>query len=189
MPDAEISVIHRSDGSGTTFVWSDYLSKVSSEWKASVGSGVTVEWPVGVGAERNEGVASTVEQTPNSLGYVEFIYAIQHELSFGAVRNRAGQFIKADISSVTAAARASESPDAEFRVSITSSPGKSAYPIATHTWLLLSDPVGDKDKRTVLVELLRWALTSGQKSCSALGYAPLPADIAKRALQSVDGIK
>jgi phosphate transport system substrate-binding protein len=188
LPEAEITVVHRSDGSGTTFVWSDFLSKVSAEWKRSVGSGVTVSWPAGVGAERNEGVASTVQQTPNSIGYVEFIYAVQHELSFGAVRNSAGEFVRASIASVTAAAQASETPDADFRVSITDSPGKSSYPIVSYTWLLFRDPIDDPRKRAALVELLRWALTSGQKSCSALGYAPLPPDVAKRALQSVEAI-
>jgi phosphate transport system substrate-binding protein len=144
---------------------------------------------VGTGAERNEGVASAVQQTPNSIGYVEFIYAIQHELSFAAVRNSAGEFVRASISSVTAAAQASQIPDAEFRVSITDSPGKSSYPIASYTWVLLPNSIEDAHKRAALVELLRWALTSGQKSCSALGYAPLPVDVGKRALQSVEAIK
>ncbi len=187
LPDADIVVVHRSDGSGTSFVWTDYLSKNSSQWKASVGAGTTVQWPVGVGAERNEGVAATVQRTPNSIGYVEFIYAIQHELSFGAVRNAAGHFVKANISSVTAAASASPSQD--FRVSITNPPGEAAYPLATYTWLLLPEQIEDKNKRAVLTELLRWMLTSGQKKCSALGYAPLPEEVAKRALESFDAMK
>jgi len=149
-----------------------------------------VRWPVGIGAEGNEGVASAVQQTPNSLGYVEFIYAIQHELSFGAVRNAAGQFIKANISSVTAAAAATAgSLGQDFRVSITNPPGETAYPIATYTWLLLPERIEEKAKNSVLMELLRWILTSGQKKCSALGYAPLPAEVAKRALGSFDSIK
>jgi phosphate transport system substrate-binding protein len=188
LPDADIVVVHRSDGSGTTFVWSDYLSKVSPDWKASVGTGLAVTWPVGVGAEHNEGVAAAVQHTPNSIGYVELIYAIQHELSFGSVRNVAGEFVKADIPSVTAAARTSENPDSGFRVSITDPEGKGAYPIATYTWLLLPDQIADKEKRATLVELLRWILTSGQKSCSALGYAPLSSDIAKRGLESVNAM-
>jgi len=188
LPDVSIVPVHRSDGSGTTFVWSEYLAKVSAEWKNSVGSGATVKWPVGIGAERNEGVASTVQQTPNSIGYVEFVYALQHELSFGAVKNPSGQFVKADISSVMAAARASQNPDAGFRASLTASPGKSAYPISTYTWLLLPASVTDNNKRIVAAELLRWALTSGQRICSVLGYAPLPADVADRALHSVDEI-
>ncbi|HEY6302860.1 MAG TPA: phosphate ABC transporter substrate-binding protein PstS [Terriglobales bacterium] len=189
LPDADIVVVHRSDGSGTSFVWSDYLSKVSSQWNASVGAGATVQWPVGVGAERNEGVAAAVQRTPNSVGYVEFIYAIQHELSFGAVRNAAGQFIKARISSVTTAAAAAGALGQDSRVSITNPPGEAAYPIATYTWLLLPERIEDKNKRSVLTELLRWMLTSGQKKCSALGYAPLPAEVAKRALESVASIR
>ncbi len=189
LPGADIVVVHRSDGSGTSFVWSDYLSKISPQWKTSVGAGTTVQWPVGVGAERNEGVAAAVRRTPNSIGYVEFIYAIQHELSFGNVRNAAGQFVKANISSVTAAAAASASPGQDFRVSITNPPGEAAYPIATYTWLLLPQRIEDKNKKSVLTELVRWMLTSGQKKCSAFGYAPLPAEVAKRALESFDSIK
>jgi len=186
LPRAEIVVIHRSDGSGTSFVWSQYLSKVSPEWKASVGADVSVHWPVGVGAEYNEGVAATVQQTPDSIGYVEFIYAIQHELSFGTVKNAAGQFIKADIASVTEAARTAGALDRDSRAFITDAPGKAAYPIATYTWLLLPETIEDKNKRAALVELIRWILTVGQKSCSALGYAPLPADIAKHGLDSLE---
>ncbi len=191
LPDAEIVVVHRTDGSGTSFVWTDYLSKVSPEWKASVGAGTSVKWPVGVGAEGNENIASTVQQTPNSIGYVEFIYAIQHELSFGAVRNSSGQFLRASISSVTAAAAASgDTAGRDFRVSITDPAGKDAYPIATYTWLLLpervDDRVDDKDRKTVLLDLVRWMLTVGQKKCSALGYAPLPPEVAKRTLESLD---
>ena len=187
LPDAEIVVVHRSDSSGTSFVWSDYLSKVSPVWKASVGVGVTVPWPVGVGAAYNEGVAAMVQHTPNSIGYVEFIYAVQHELQFAPVKNKAGQFIKADIASVRAAANAAGAqPDSGFRISITDAPGKTAYPIATYTWLLLPEQAGDRSKRTALLGLVRWMLTSGQKSCSALGYTPLPEDIARHALESVN---
>ena len=190
LPDATVAVVHRSDGSGTSFVWTDYLSKVSPQWKSSVGASTTVQWPVGTGAEGNEGVASAVQQTPNSIGYVEFIYAIQHEISFGAVSNAAGQFIKADISSVTAAAAAmTDSGGQEFRESITNPPGKAVYPIATYTWLLLPEQIEDKNKNDVMRELLRWALTSGQKKCSALGFAPLPTEVAKRALLSFDPMK
>jgi phosphate transport system substrate-binding protein len=178
-------VVHRSDGSGTSFVWTDYLNKVNPQWKASVGAGTTVQWPVGIGAEQNEGVAAQVQQTPNSIGYVEFIYAIQHELRFGAVRNAAGQFILANLSSVTAAAAANHPNGQDFRVSITDPAGKDAYPISTYTWLLLPDQTEDKNKKIALTDLLRWMLRSGQKKCSALGYAPLPAEIAKDALDSL----
>jgi len=197
LPDADIVVVHRSDGSGTTFVWTDYLSKISPQWKASVGAGATVAWPVGIGAEGNEGVASAAQQTPNSIAYVEFIYALQQELSFGAVRNAAGEFVKASLSSVTAAAAATAGTAAgtsagtagqDFRVSITNPPGQAVYPIATYTWLLLPE-TEDKSKKSVLTELLRWVLTAGQKKCSALGYAPLPVEVAKSALESLDAAR
>jgi phosphate ABC transporter phosphate-binding protein len=188
LPAEDIVVVHRSDGSGTSFVWTDYLSKVSPQWKAEVGAGASVPWPIGSGAEGNEGVASAVEHTANSIGYVELIYAIQHELSFGAVRNSAGEFIKASISSVTAAA-AAESRDQSFRVSITNASGRDAYPISTYTWLLLPVEIADQTRRDALAELLRWMLTLGQRECSALGYAPLPAEVAKRALESFDTMK
>jgi phosphate transport system substrate-binding protein len=186
LPDAEIIVVHRSDASGTSFVWSDYLSKVSSEWRASVGSGTTLAWPVGLGSSYNEGVAATIEHTPNAIGYVEFIYALQHELRFGAVRNAAGEFVRADIASVRAASANSGQPDRGFRISIADAPGKASYPIATYTWLLLPRQEEDKNKSTVLRELARWMLTSGQKSCSALGYVPLPESTAMRALQALE---
>jgi len=187
LPDAEIVVIHRSDGSGTTFVWSDYLSKVSSEWKASVGAGLTVRWPVGIAAAYNEGVASAVQQTPNSIAYVEFIYAIQHELSFAAVRNAEGHFVRADIASVTEAAVQSYS-EGDLRISISNAPGKAAYPIASYTWVVLPERIDDKNKKSGLLELFRWMLTFGQKSCAALGYAPLPTAVVKRGLESLDAI-
>jgi len=186
LPDAEIVVIHRSDGSGTTFVWTDYLSKVNADWRAVVGTGPIVQWPTGVGAIHNEGVASAVEQTPNSIGYVEFIYAIQHELGFGAVRNASGKFIKADIPSVAAAARGPYSDPSLF--SVTASSGKISYPIASYTWLLLPEQIKDHNRQAALVELLHWMLTAGQKSCSALGYVPLPTGVANAAIQSVDRI-
>jgi len=186
LPDAEIVVVHRSDKSGTSFVWSDYLSKVSPEWKSSVGVGVAVPWPVGIGADYNEGVAAAVHQTPNSLGYVEFIYAIQHELSFAPVRNAAGEFVKADIESVSEAARNAGVPEQDLRISITNAPGNNSYPIATYTWLLLPEHVQDNNKRAALRELLEWMLTSGQRDCSGLGYAPLPAPVARRGLELAD---
>ena len=190
LPDTTIAVVHRSDGSGTSFVWTDYLSKASPQWKASIGVGTTVPWPVGIGAEGNEGVASAVQRIPNSIGYVEFIYAIQRELSFGAVKNSSDEFIKASISSVTAAAAAATStPGHDSRVSITDAPGKAAYPIATFTWLLLPERIDDKNKKNVLRQFVRWALTSGQRRCSTLGYAPLPTDVAKRALESFGAIQ
>jgi len=203
LPESEIVVVHRSEGSGTTYVWSDYLAKVSPEWKERAGAaGTRISWPTGRGAERNEGVAALVRETPNSIGYVELIYAIQHELRYGAVENASGNFIKADLASVTAAAAGvAEGTSSDFRVSITNAAGKNAYPIATFTWLLLpaaSDPAvkgdasakgGGAAKRAAVIEFLRWALTAGQKQCSGLGYAPLPAAVANQELQVVSGVK
>lgn len=189
LPDFSITVVHRSDGSGTTFVWTDYLSKISPQWKTSVGVGTTVPWPVGIGAEYNEGVASAVQQTENSIGYVEFIYAIQHEMSFGAVSNSAGEFIKASISSVTTAAAGTTAPGQDFRVSITNPHGKVAYPIATYTWLLLPEGLEDQNKKNIMTQFVHWMLTSGQRKCSALGYVPLPTQVAKRASETFDLMK
>src|SRR5271166_3852232 len=186
LPDADIVVVHRSDGSGTTYAWSDYLSKISPEWKTVVGADITLKWPVGTGAEHNEGVAATVQRTPNSIGYVELVYAIQHELSFGAVRNAAGEFIRADLESVAAAAMAGNSASPS---SITNASGKDSYPIATFTFLLWPQQVKDSQKKAVLLELLQWVLTAGQKECSALGYAPLPHDLANRELQALNSFK
>jgi phosphate transport system substrate-binding protein len=190
LPDSEIIVIHRSDGSGTTFVWTDYLSKVSPDWKAAVGVSSVVQWPVGTGVEGNDGVAAMVQQTPNSIGYVELVYSLRHQLSFGAVRNSAGQFIQADLASVTAAAReAAGAVTSDFQVSITNASGKDAYPIATFTWWLLPRELGGSPKKPAMLELLQWVLTSGQKQCSALGYAPLPREIANRELEFLKALE
>lgn len=190
LPDEAIEVVHRSDGSGTTFVWTDYLSKVSAEWKAGIGSGTTVNWPVGKGAEHNEGVAVAVRNTPNSIGYVEFIYALQHELDFAAVRNASGEFVKADLDSVTAAAKTAALPEnSGFGLSITNASGRHVYPIATFTWLLVPVENRDAGKTAALRDLVRWVLTNGQKQCEGLGYAPLPAEFAKRELEAVAALK
>jgi phosphate transport system substrate-binding protein len=189
VPDARIVVIHRSDASGTTYAWSDYLSKISSEWKASVGVDLVLNWPVGTGEEYNEGVAATVQRTPNSIGYVELVYAIQHELSFGAVQNASGEYIRADLESVAAAADSALAGNSASPSSITNAPGKDAYPIATFTFLLLPPQEEDSRKKAALLDFLRWVLTSGQKECSALGYAPLPHDLANRQLLSLDSFK
>lgn len=186
LPSEKIVVVHRSDDSGTSFVWSDYLSNVSPQWKSQVGSGIAVHWPVGVGAAFNDGVAAALQRTPDSIGYVELIYAIQHELNFAPIRNSAGEFVKADIASVTEAARATRSSDGGFPLSITNSPGKYAYPISSYTWLLIPRHIEEKNKKATLLELVRWMLTSGQKSCSALGYVPLPPDIAKTGLEQIE---
>ena len=188
LPDEPIIVIHRSDGAGTTFVWTDYLSKVSADWKSSVGAGTTVKWPIGTSAERNDGVAEAVHKTPNSIGYVELLYALQHELDYASVRNASGEFVKADLDSVTAAARTAEAPaDGGFSVSITNARGKHVYPIATFTWLLLPESA-DATKKTALRDLARWMLTTGQKQCEGLGYAPLPPELANRELRALDSL-
>ncbi len=190
LPDAEIAVVHRSDGSGTTYVWTSFLSLASPEWKASAGSGPRIDWPVGAGAEGNGGVAETVEKTPNSIGYVELIYAIQNELNFGSVRNPAGEFIKADLANISAAASgATARRDQDFRFSILNAPGSGAYPISTFTWLLLPDHGLSPQKRSAIADFLSWALTSGQKQCASLGYAPLPREVTSRELAAVNAWK
>jgi phosphate transport system substrate-binding protein len=189
LPDREIAVVHRSDGSGTTFVFTDYLSKVSPEWSAKLGAGTAVKWPLGAGARGSEGVAELVRNTPDSIGYVELIYALQNRLSFGAVKNRAGRFIQADLASLTAAAGASENLQPDLRVSITDAAGKDAYPIASFTWLLVPERMPDEAKRNAMAETLQWALSSGQRQCSALGYAPLPEEIVKRALHLLEDLR
>jgi|SRR5208283_4929095 len=187
LPDADMVVIHRSDGSGTTYAWSDYLSKISAEWKNKVGAGITLNWPVGTGAEHNEGVAAMVQRTPNSIGYVELVFAIQHQLSFGAVRNAAGEFIRADLESVSAAAGPAMTGNSAS--SITNATGKDSYPIATFTFLVLPQQLKDGQKKAALLQLFQWVLTFGQKECSALGYAPLPREVANRQLQILDSFK
>lgn len=185
LPDAEIVVIHRSDGSGTTWVWSDFLSRASPQWLSTVGRGTTLHWPVGTGAERNDGVAQAVHGTPNSIGYVELTYAIQNQLNFGSVRNRSGVFVRADLDSVAAAAKG-PAASSDLASSLVDSASKDAYPIASFTWLIMSDQLADSPKQRVLSELFRWVLTTGQRECSALGYAPLPRRIAEKELREID---
>jgi phosphate transport system substrate-binding protein len=181
LPANNILVVHRSDGSGTTFIWTNYLAKVSPQWKAKVNEGTSVSWPVGLGAKGNEGVAGLVKQTPNSFGYVELIYAIQNKMPYGKVRNSAGAFVKASLEGVTmaAAGAASAMPD-DFRVSITNAPGKAAYPISSFTWLLVPARIPDAAKKKYLVEFLRWMLGPGQAMTEALSYAPLPKAVAAK---------
>jgi phosphate ABC transporter phosphate-binding protein len=190
LPDAEIAVVHRTDGSGTTFVWTSYLSLVSPEWKSSAGFGARVNWPVGTGAAGSDGVANLVNKTPNSIGYVELIYAIQHELNYGAVKNADGDFVKADLASITAAAadaKVGRGPDAQInaRFGILNQPGPDAYPISTFTWLIAPIQGVSAEKRAAMADLLKWALTTGQKQCASLGYAPLPQKIAASELDAL----
>ncbi len=188
LPATTIVVIHRSDGSGTTFVWTDYLSKASAAWKSKVGAGTAVEWPVGLGAKGNEGVSGLVKQTPNSIGYVELVYALQNKMPYGAVRNSSGAFVRADLKSVTAAAATAVIPD-DFRVSIANPPGKDAYPVSSFTWLLVPARIQDAQKRKAITEFLRWMLGDGQKLAEPLGYAPLPQSLAARELKLIPTIQ
>ena len=190
LPGNDIVVVHRSDGSGTTYVWVDYLCKVSEEWKTKVGKGTSVNWPVGLGGKGNEGVAGLVKQTPNSIGYVELIYAIQSNLPYGRVRNSSGDFIKAELASVTAAAAgASKQMPDDFRVSITNAPGKTAYPIASFTWLLVPSTIQDGAKRKALVDFLHWMLTDGQNNAEPLAYARLPKEVVAKETKAISEIK
>jgi phosphate transport system substrate-binding protein len=172
-------VVHRSDGSGTTYVWTDYLSKISPEWQSAVGKGTSVKWPVGVGGKGNEGVSGMIRQLPGSVGYIEVIYALQNKIAFGPVRNSSGQFIKADLGSITAAAAGVKMP-ADFRVSITNSPGKTSYPVSSFTWLLVPTNPTDKNKGKILKDFLFWMLDKGQTMTQALSYAPLPKEVVEK---------
>jgi phosphate transport system substrate-binding protein len=177
LPDKPIVVIHRSDGSGTTFVWTDYLSKVSPEWKSSVGSNTSVKWPVGLGGKGNEGVSGLVRQMEGAIGYVELIYALQNNIQFGVVRNAAGNYIKASLDSTTLAAASAKFKPGDYRVSITDAPGKQAYPIASFTYLLVPTQWKDANKKKIMVEFLHWMLDKGEGMVEQLDYAPLPSNL------------
>jgi phosphate transport system substrate-binding protein len=179
-PDQDIIVIHRSDGSGTTFIFTDYLSKVSKDWQSEVGKGTSVKWPVGLGGKGNEGVAGAIRQMQGAIGYVELIYAVQNKIPYGPLKNAAGQFVKASLESVTAAAASVESMPADFRVSITNAPGKDAYPISSFTWLLIPQQSKDPAKGKILADFLNWMVDDGQKMTAELTYAPLPQAVAQK---------
>lgn len=178
LPATDIVVVHRSDGSGTTYIWTDYLSKVSEEWKNKVGKGASVNWPVGLGGKGNEGVTGQIKNAPNSIGYVELIYAASNNIPYGSVKNSSGNFVKADLASVSAAAAAvaKTMPD-DFRVSITNPPGKTAYPIASFTWLLIPEKFSDTAKRDAIKGFLNWMLADGQNYAEQLSYAKLPKEV------------
>lgn len=188
LPDKEIVVVHRSDGSGTTFIFTDYLSKVSPEWKTKVGNNTSVNWPTGIGGKGNEGVAGQVRQTPGALGYVELIYAIQNKMPYADLKNAAGEFVKPALESVTAALATADVPD-DFRFSMTNAPGQDAYPIAGATWLLVYQDQKEAAKGKKLVEFLKWALTKGEAMANALDYAALPPALQQRVTKRVDEIK
>src|SRR5215470_4492956 len=190
LPATDVTVVHRSDGSGTTYIFVDYLSKVSPEFKSQVGVSTSVRWPVGVGGKGNEGVSGLVTQTPGSIGYVELIFALQNKIAFGSIQNAAGEFVKASVEAVTkAAAAAASTMPADFRVSITNAQGPGVYPISSFTWLLLYEDPTDKAAGRAMVDFMRWALTDGQKYCANLGYAPLPANVVMLEQAALDKIK
>lgn len=190
LPSQDIVVIHRSEGSGTTYIWTDYLSKTSDEWKNKVSKSVSVNWPVGLGGKGNEGVTGLVKQTPDSIGYVELIYAVQNNIPYGAVKNSSGNFVKADLASVTAAAEgtAKEMPD-DFRVSITNAPGKTAYPISSFTWLLIPTKIQDATKRDAIKTFLAWMITDGQSYSEQLSYAKLPKEVIAKEQKAIGKVQ
>lgn len=187
LPDAAITVVHRSDGSGTTYCFVDYLSKVSAEWKSKVGVATAVKWPVGLGGKGNEGVAGLVKQTPNALGYVELIYAKQNDIAYASVLNKSGKYVKASIESVTAAAAGVKMPK-DFKVSITDAEGEASYPVSTFTWLLIYEKNGG-DKGPAIKDFLKWMLKDGQPMASALGYAPLPSSVNSMVAKAIEAVQ
>ncbi len=189
LPAQAIAVVHRSDGSGTTFVFTDYLSKVSPEWKSKVGAGTSVNWPEGLGGKGNEGVAGLIRQTPGALGYIELIYAEQNKIPFGAVQNAAGEFVRASLESTTAAAASVTEMPADFRVSITNPPGRGAYPIASFTWLLVPTRIPDPAKGQAIRDFLQWMLRDGQKIAPQLSYAPLPSEVSEKVRVTIPQIQ
>jgi phosphate transport system substrate-binding protein len=189
LPGSDIVVVHRSDGSGTTFIWVDYLCKISTEWDKGPGRGASVNWPVGLGGKGNEAVAGLVKSTPNSIGYVELTYALQNKMPFGNVKNAAGVFVKADLASVTAASAAIKDMPDDFRVSITNAPGKGAYPIASFTWMLVPEKISDPAKKKAIKDFLAWMLTDGQNMTEALSYAKLPAAVVAKEKKAIAKIQ
>lgn len=186
LPAEDIVVVHRSDGSGTTYIWTDFLSKISPEWKSKVGTGKSVNWPVGLGQKGNEGVSGQLKQTPYSVGYIELTYALQNNIAYGEVQNAEGQFVKPTLASVSAAAAgaANNMPD-DFRVSITNAPGKDAYPVASFTWLLIPAQIQDGAKKQVIKDFLTWMLKEGQSYCESLSYGKLPAPVVAKESKAI----
>jgi phosphate transport system substrate-binding protein len=189
LPGKSIEVVHRSDGSGTSFIFTDYLSKVSPEWKTKVGANTSVQWPIGLGGKGNEGVSGLVKQTPFSIGYVELIFAVQQKMAYADVKNSAGKFVKASFESVTAAAANSKEMPDDFRVSITNAPGAASYPISSFTWMLIPSRIPDAAKRKVITDFLAWMMTTGQKDCVGLSYAPLPKAVVAKEQKQIALIK
>jgi phosphate transport system substrate-binding protein len=188
-PDKDIIVVHRSDGSGTSFIWTDYLSKVSPDWKSQVGSDTSVKWPIGMGGKGNEGVSGMIRQLPGSVGYVELIYALQNNIPYGSVRNSSGAYVKASLASVTAAAASAPKMPADFRVSITNPPGRDAYPISSFTWLLIPAQSKNPANGKILADFLSWMLTEGQSMTSSLSYAPLPENVVAKVKETIKQVR
>jgi phosphate transport system substrate-binding protein len=190
LPGANIVVVHRAEGSGTSYTWTDYLSKVSAEWKTKVGTSATPNWPTGFGGKGSEGVAGQVKQVPNSIGYVELIYAIQNKMSYGKLKNSAGAFVDASLAGVTAAAeKAAKTMPDDFRVSITNADGKDAYPISTFTYLLIPEKIADAGKKKAITDFLKWMLTDGQSLTEALDYAKLPKPVVDKEMKAIARIQ
>jgi phosphate transport system substrate-binding protein len=190
LPSGDIVVVHRSDGSGTTYCWTDYLSKISEEWKSKVGTGASVNWPVGLGGKGSEGVTGQIKNAPNSIGYVELIYAVSNNIPYGSVKNSSGSVVKADLASVSeAAAAAAKSMPDDFRVSITNPTGKKAYPIATFTWLLIPEKFSDAGKRDAIRGFLTWMLADGQNYAEQLSYAKLPKEVLAKEKKAIGKIQ
>ena len=179
-PDKPIIVVHRSDGSGTTFIFTDYLSKVSKDWESSVGKGASPKWPVGLGGKGNEGVAGQIRQLEGAIGYIELVYAVENKITYGSVKNAAGNFVKASLDTVTEAAASVKDMPADFRVSVTNAPGKTAYPISSFTWLLIPQQAQDPKKGKIISDFLKWMVTDGQKMTNQLSYAPLPKSVVEK---------
>ena len=188
LPSLPIVVVHRSDGSGTTYIFTDYLSKVNSDWASQVGKNTSVKWPLGLGGKGNEGVAGMIRQMPGALGYIELIYAVQNNIAYGSVRNSAGSFLKASLEGVTAAAASVKEMPADFRVSITNAPGKDAYPISSFTWLLIPGQSKDPAKGKILNDFLSWMLDQGEPMAPSLTYAPLPSNVADKVRATIKQI-
>jgi phosphate transport system substrate-binding protein len=189
LPGQAIIVVHRSDGSGTTYIWTDYLSKVSSDWQNGPGKGTSVKWPVGLGAKGNEGVAGMIRQMEGAIGYIELIYAVQNKIPYGSVKNAAGTFVQASLDSVTAAAASVKSMPADFRVSITNAPGKDAYPISSFTWLLIPTQSKDAARGKIITDFLNWMVDDGQKMTADLTYAPLPQVVAEKVKGAIKQVR
>ena len=190
LPNLDITVVHRSDGSGTSYIWCDYLSKVSPDYRKTVGVATSVNWSVGVGGKGNEGVSGLVKQTPGAIGYVELIYAIQNKISYRSVQNASGEFVRATTETVSnAAAQAARSMPKDFRVSITNAPGHDVYPVSSFTWLLFYENPKDKQRARIMKDFVKWALTEGQRFAPDLGYAPLPAEVVNQEMQALGRIR